>query len=57
MISRFALPMFDQGRFKVKVIVQGLTLYNCIPCPLFISRRVGDILKELGTNIKYHEMV
>jgi len=29
MISRCALRMFDQGRFKVKVVVQGLTLYDC----------------------------
>jgi len=30
MMSRCAVPLFDQGRFKVNVIVQRLTLYDCI---------------------------
>jgi len=29
-MRRCAGLMFDQGWFKVKVIVQGLTLYDCI---------------------------
>jgi len=36
MMGRCAVPMFDQGRFKVKVTVKDLTLYDCISCPLYI---------------------
>jgi len=39
---------------KVKVKVQGQTLYNCITCPLYNSWRFGDILKGHGTNVKYN---
>jgi len=36
MIRRFAVPMFDQGRFKVKIKFKDLTLYDCISCLLYI---------------------
>jgi len=36
MMGRCAVPMFDQGRFKVRVTVKDLTLYDCISCPLYI---------------------
>ena len=36
MMKQCAERMFHLGRFKVKVIVQGLTLYDCIVCPLYI---------------------
>jgi len=36
MMGRCAVPMFDQGRFKVKVTVKDLTLYDYISCPLYI---------------------
>jgi len=35
-MSQCAIHMFDQSRFKVKVIVQCLTLYDCTSCPLYI---------------------
>jgi len=49
--------MFDQGRFNVKIIVQGLKLYDCIACPFFNFLRVGDILKLLCTDVKYDESI
>jgi len=36
MMRQCAVRLFHQGRFKVKVIVQGKTLYDCISCLLFI---------------------
>jgi hypothetical protein len=47
MMRRFAVPMFDQGRFKVKVTVSDLTLYDCISCPLYIFWTPGGINKYL----------
>ena len=37
MMSRRAVRMFDQGRFNVKVIVQGYTLYDLGPLPSSIT--------------------
>jgi len=36
MMGRCAVPMYDQGRFKVKVTVYDSTLYDCISCLLDI---------------------
>jgi len=36
MMSGCAVCMFDRGRFKFKVIVYGLTLYDCIWCLFYI---------------------
>ena len=32
MMRRCAVPLFDQGRFKVKVTIKVLTLFDCISC-------------------------
>jgi len=45
MMRGYAVPMFDQCLFKVKVTVWDLTLYDCIWCPLFIFRTPGGIYK------------
>jgi len=36
MMRRCAVPMFDQGRVKVKVKIKYKTLYDCISCRLYI---------------------
>ena len=53
----FALLMFYKGWFKVIFIVQCLTLHYCILCMLYKSWRFSDILKWLGTNVKYHATI
>jgi len=47
--------MFYQGRFRVKVKVQGSTLYDCILYPLYIFLNPGGVHKTLCTNVKYDE--
>jgi len=41
---------FHQGRLKVKVIVQGWTLYDLFRCPLYKWWQVGYILKGFSTD-------
>jgi len=48
-----AVPMFDQGRFKVNVTVYDLTLYDCIS--LYIFWTPGRINKILCSNVSYAE--
>jgi len=55
MMSRCTVRMFDQGRFKFKAIVQGLTLSDCISCTLNIFLNLSGIYKSLCTNVKYDE--
>jgi len=37
MMSRCAVCMFDPGRFKFMVIVQGYTLYNPLPSSINLT--------------------
>jgi len=51
-MSRCAVRMFDQGRFKVKVIVKGQTHYRV----RFTSLEpLVFFYQELCTNVKYDE--
>ena len=42
MMSRCALRMFDKGRFKVKVKVQGKTLHGC-------KGQLDDVTYQIST--------
>ena len=57
MISGCPVYMFDQARFNFKVKIQGKTLYDCIIVSALqlMEGSLGDILKWLGTKLKYHE--
>ena len=55
MKSRCAVRRYDQSRFKVKVIIQGLTLYDFMSCPPYIFWTVSGIYKSLCTNVKSDE--
>jgi len=50
MMSQCAVCMFDQGWFKVKVVVQGKTLYDCITCLLDIFEPLVGFTQKLCTH-------
>ena len=49
MCSAYVWPRSVQGQGS------RLTLLDCITCLLYNSSSVGDILKWLGTHVKYHK--